>query len=189
MTSKLIVFNNVSIDGCFADSAGDMSWAHQGSADPEFAEYTAGNARGDGRLLFGRITYQMMAGYWPSPMAAKNDPVVAERMNALTKYVASRTLTEAAWRNTTLLAGDLVAAVRRLKADGGADIAILGSGTLVSQLAEAGLIDEFQLVVNPVIVGRGRSMFEGVMAKIPLRLEGTRAFKNGKVVLSYAPVT
>ncbi len=185
--ARLVAFNNVSVDGCFADSAGDMSWAHQGSADPEFAEFTASNAKGDRRLLFGRVTWQMMASYWPTPMAAQQNPVVAGRMNALTKFVASRTLTGTTWQNTTLLTGDLVKAVRRLKDDGGTDIAILGSGTLVSQLAQAGLIDEFQLVVNPIVVGQGRSMFAGVLAKIPLHLEGSRAFRNGKVVLRYSP--
>ncbi len=94
-------------------------------------------------------------------MRVENDPVVAERMNALPKVVFSRTLGEAGWSNTRLVKGDLVGEVRRMKSQDGPHIAILGSGSLVAQLASAGLVDEFQVVVNPVAIGRGRTMFEG----------------------------
>ena len=130
---------------------------------------------------------RMMASYWPTPQAVKNAPVVAEGMNAMPKAVFSRTLQNAAWRNTTLVKGDLVTEVRKMKNGSGADLVILGSGSIVSQLAQARLIAEYQLVVSPVVLGQGRTLFEGVKEKLNLTLTKTRAFKNGNVVLWYRP--
>ncbi len=186
---KLSVFNSVTLDGYFTGPGGDMSWAHAGSDDPEFQAFVAENARGGSVLLFGRVTYLLMASYWPTPMASKNDPVVAERMNALPKIVFSRTLTSASWSNTTLSKGDLVEAVRALKEAPGDDLVILGSGSIVAQLTEAGLIDEFQVLVTPVVLGSGRTMFDGVREKRLLRLMGSRTFGNGKVFLRYEPAS
>lgn len=180
---KLHVFNHVSLDGYFVDAKGDMSWAH--GEDPEFQAFTQENASGQAAMLFGRVTYQMMAGFWPTPAAAQMMPEVAASMNAAPKYVVSRTLAKADWSHTTLLKGDLVAETRRLKAESGPDLVIMGSGTIVSQLTEAGLIDAYQIVVNPLALGSGRTMFEGVTRRINLALEQSRAFKNGKVVLWY----
>jgi dihydrofolate reductase len=128
-----------------------------------------------------------MAGYWPTPLALQNDPVVAERMNSLQKIVFSKTLTRATWSNTRLTASDPVKEVCRLKQESGDGMAILGSGSLVSQLTRANLIDEFQIVVNPVILGKGRTMFEDLEDTRPLRLTASRAFRNGNVYLCYAP--
>lgn len=185
--AKLLVFNSVTLDGYFAGPNGDMSWAHEGSDDAEWQAFVAGNASGDSRLLFGRVTYDMMAGYWPTPMAAQNDPVVAERMNSLRKLVASRTMETPAWKNTTVIKGDLVSEVRKLKSDGGPDIAILGSGSVTSQLAQAGVIDEFQLVMCPVVLGSGKQLFRDISKRIDLTLKSTRSFANGKTVLFYEP--
>lgn len=184
---KLIAFEQVSLDGFFVDGKGDMSWAHK-QQDPEWNAFVAGNASGDGALLFGRVTYEMMASFWPTPMAMESMPAVAEGMNRMPKLVFSRTLEQVSWKNTTLLKGDLAAQVRRLKGEPGPGIAILGSGSIVSQLAQAGLIDELQIVVNPIVLGQGRTLFEGVEQKIALKLVQSRAFGNGNVVLSYAPV-
>ena len=184
---RLSVFNTVTLDGYFTGIDGDMSWAHAGSDDLEFAAFTAGNAQGGGALVFGRVTYAMMAGWWPTPAAAAAMPVVAERMNGLAKYVFSRTLDVATWANTTLLKGDLVAQMRALKNEDGPDMTILGSGTIVAQLAGAGLVDAVQVVVAPIALGAGRTMFDTMVPRLNLSLTGSRAFKNGKVVLSYAP--
>ena len=182
---KLRVFNQVSLDGYFVDVNGDMSWAHKN--DPEWNEFVAGNANNGGELLFGRVTYQMMASYWPTPMAAKNDPIVAERMNKMPKVVFSRSLTQASWQNTRLVKDNLAIEVRRMKNASGSDIAILGSGRIVGQLAQEGLVDEFQIVVNPLVLGGGRTLFEGVKKKLNLKLISSRAFGNGNVVLLYEP--
>ena len=180
---KIVAFEQVSLDGFFVDARGDMNWAHK--QDAEWNAFAASNASGGGALLFGRVTCEMLAGFWPTPMAMKSMPEVAEGMNNLPKFVASRTLDQVSWKNTTLLKGDLVAAVRKLKKAKGPDVAILGSGSVVSQLAEAGLIDEFQIVVNPIALGRGRTLFETVKERISLKLIRTRPFSNGNVVLYY----
>ena len=135
---KLIVFNTITVDGYFTDKNNDMSWAHQGDPDPEFDEFVAGNASGGGVLVFGRKTYELMASFWPTPAAAEQLPVVAREMNSRQKVVFSRTLEEASWSNTRLVKSDLVAEVRRMKSEPGEGLAILGSGSLVAQLASAG---------------------------------------------------
>jgi dihydrofolate reductase len=186
--AKAMVFNQISIDGYFTDARGDMSWAHKHNQDPEWKAFAEGNAKGGGAiLLFGRITYDMMAAHWPTPQAQQNDPAIAEGINAAEKIVVSKTMERAAWNNTRVLRGDLAAEVRKLK-QGAKDIVIMGSGTLVAQLTQARLIDAYQLVVKPIVLGSGRSMFEGVDDRLDLKLTETRPFKNGNVVLSYQRV-
>jgi dihydrofolate reductase len=114
-------------------------------------------------------------------------PEVAKGMNNLPKVVFSRTLEKAAWKNTTLVKGDIEAAVRKMKNEPGPGMVIMGSGTIVSQLTQAGLIDEWQIVVNPIVLGKGRTLFEGVRDKVALRRTNSRTFGNGNVVLSYEP--
>lgn len=184
---RLSVFESVSLDGYFADAHGDMGWAHEVPQDDEFDAFTAGNARGGGTLVFGRVTYHMMAGFWTSPAAHAASPVVAERMNAMAKLVFSRTLTAAPWRNTTLVAADPVAEIRRRKRLPGDDMTILGSGSIVAPLAAAGLVDQIQLVVVPIALGGGRTPFAGATERLSFRLTDSRAFRNGNVVLTYAP--
>jgi dihydrofolate reductase len=183
----LIVFNQVSLDGYFTDANGDMSFARKDAGDAEWDAFVSGNASGGGALVFGRVTYELMASFWPTPMAAQLMPVVAERMNSLPKVVFSRTLREATWSNTTLVSSDVVGAVRRMKNEPGPDMAILGSGSLVSKLAPHGLIDQYHVVVVPIVLGQGRTMFDGVKERVSLRLTSTRAFGNGNVLLCYAP--
>jgi dihydrofolate reductase len=185
---KLSVFNSVTLDGYFSGTNGDLSWAHDRSEDAEFNSFVADNAKGGGVLLFGRVTYELMASYWPAPEALRKDPVVAERMNGLLKVVFSRTLAQAPWSNTTLVKGDLAAEVRRLKEAPGENMVILGSGSIVSQLTTMGLIDEYQFVVTPVVLGKGKTMFDGIKEKLPLKLTKTRSFGNGKVFLRYERV-
>jgi dihydrofolate reductase len=182
---KLLAFNQVTLDGYIADANGDMSWAHKDPQDAEWNAFVAGNAKGGGELLFGRITYELMASFWPTPQALKIAPDVANGMNSLPKVVFSRTLEKASWTNTRLVKGDLAAAVRNLKQEPGPHLVILGSGSIVSQLAQEGLIDEYQVVVNPIVLGKGKSMFDGVREKLPLKLTSTRTFGNGNVLLCY----
>ena len=183
---KLVVFNHVTLDGFFAGINGDMSWAHKD--DAEWNAFAAENASGGGQLIFGRITYELMAGFWPTPYAIENIPVVAERMNNLPKVVFSRTLDQASWNNTKLVKGDIAAEIRKMKKEPGEGMAILGSGSVVSQLAQEGLIDEYQIVLNPVVLGKGRTMFDGIKGKLTLKLTKTRAFGNGNVLLCYEPM-
>lgn len=179
---SLRVFESVSVDGYFVDEGGDMGWAHAGAPDPEFDAWVAKNAGSGGALLFGRKTYQEMAGFWPTPMAAAQMPEVARGMNGAKKYLVSRTLAPT-WSNTELLPGPLVEVVRALKAEAGPPLVILGSGSVAAQLGDAGLVDEYQLVIVPVVLGAGRTVFG---RRQPLQLTEHRVFReSGMVVLTY----
>jgi dihydrofolate reductase len=179
---KLSVFNMLTLDGYLAGMDGDISWHN---VDAEFQEYARRNSNSGNTLLFGRVTYELMAGYWTSPDALKNDRVVAQGMNNSTKIVFSRTLNKADWENTRLVKENMVEEVRTLKAQDGKDLTILGSGTIVAQLARAGLIDEYQIMLNPIALGKGKTMFEGITNRLALRLIKTRTFGNGNVLLQY----
>ena len=182
---ELSAFMNLTLNGYYAGPNGDLSWAHAG-ADDEWNDFVKENAAGGGVMLYGRVTYEMMIQYWPTPVAEKNDPEVARQMNSLPKYVVSRTLQNPTWNNTKVIR-DLLPEVRKLKDEAGPGIAILGSGRIVAQLAQENLIDAFQIVVQPVALGEGKTLFAGMMDKLSLRLANSRVFKNGNVVLSYEP--
>lgn len=181
---KLSFYNFTSLNGCINGPGGDISWNKQHSLkeDTEYAEEGAGSGNA---LLFGRITYQMMAGFWPTPAAMEMMPGVAVGMNQAEKIVFSNTLDRADWHNTKVISGDIVGAVRTLKATQGSDLTILGSGTIVTQFAAAGLIDEYLIMINPVVVGGGTPIFNGLERNIDLELVGSRVFKSGAVLLTY----
>jgi len=184
---KLIVFNHVTLDGYFVSVTGDFSWARSGNDDAEYSAFVAENASGGGQLLFGRVTYELMASYWPTPIADQHNPAVAAGMNSMSKVVFSRTLEKASWNNTKLVKSDIVSEIRKMKDEPGPVMAILGSGTIVSQLAREHVIDEYQMMVDPVALGKGRTMFEGIQEKLTLKRTKTRTFQNGKVFLCYEP--
>ena len=184
---KLVVFNHVSLDGYFVDINGDMSWAHSPHDDAEWGAFVDENSKGGGTLVFGRVTYDLMASFWPTPAAHQSLPALAERMNNAPKVVFSRKMDKASWNNTKLVKGHLAGEIRKMKEEPGKGMAILGSGSIVSQLTEQGLIDEFQIVVNPIILGKGRTLFEDLEKKLSLKLTKTRGFRNGNVLLCYEP--
>ena len=183
---RLIVFNSVTVDGYFTGVNGDMSWAH--NEDPEWNAFVEENASGGGVLVFGRVTYEMMASFWPTPSALQSYPLVAKKMNDAEKVVFSRTLDSVSWSNTTLVKGELATEVSKLKEAAGDDLVILGSGSIVAQLTDAALIDEYQIVVAPVVLGAGRTMFEGVKNQLKLNRVKTQTFNNGNVLLCYEPL-
>ena len=185
MMRKIRVFNNISLDGYYTDANNDYTWAHTGAGDPELIEFTKGNAQGTNALVFGRVTYQMMVDWWPTPAAAKAMPEVAKGMNEAPKYVFSRTLDTVDWSNTTLLAGDPATEMARIKQTPGPDLTVLGSGSIVAQLTAAGLIDEVQLLICPVVLGSGKSQFAGVSGKPMWTLSRSKTFQNGRVFLAY----
>jgi dihydrofolate reductase len=174
----------MTLDGYFAGEGGDISWHN---VDDEFQELAEQASNSGNTLLFGRVTYELMASYWPTPEAIKNDPIVAAGMNKAEKIVFSRTLDKVDWNNTRLVKDDMLAEVRRLKQQSGKDLTVLGSGSIVSQLAQNGLIDEYQILLNPVVIGKGKTMFEGIRDKLTLKLTKTRTFGNGNVLLHYVP--
>ena len=182
---KLLVYNFVSANGYFKGPNEDISWAHQ-SPSQEESDFAAENAQGGAMLLFGRKTYEMMVSYWPSSEAKKNNAGVAEGMNKAEKIVFSKTLKKANWNNTRIISGNLEEEVKKLK-QSGKDITVLGSGSIVNQLAEAGLVDEFQVMLHPVAIGNGTAFLKDIHKKIDLVLSKTRTFKSGIVLLCYQP--
>lgn len=179
---KIGMFENVSIDGYFAGPNGEIDWF---VGDEETAQYAKDQAKSTATILFGRVTYELMASYWPTAEAMKNDPVVAEVMNSASKIVFSRTLDRVEWDNTRLVKGNIEEEISKLKQQPGNDMVILGSGSIVSALEQRGLIDEYSFMVNPIILGQGRSIFQGIKDRLHLKLLKTRTFKSGNVLLQY----
>ncbi len=181
---KLSMFNFVTLNGNLEGVNRDISWHRHGA---EENEYAMEGLRSDSILLFGRVTYEMMAGYWPSPEALKNSPAMAEGMNRAEKIVFSRTLEKAGWSNTRVIKNDIVGEVRDLKQAPGKDMTILGSGSIVTQFADAGLIDEYQIMVDPVVLGEGTQLFKKLKRRLDLELVTARTFSSGVVLLCYRP--
>ncbi len=179
---KLYAFNMMTIDGFFEGPERELDWHN---VDGEFNEFAIGQLKKTDTLLFGRVTYELMAGYWSAAAALKDDPIVAGMMNDFRKVVFSRTLERAEWNNTRLVKDNAANEIRKLKEQPGQEIAILGSANLVSTLLPLRLIDEYRIIVNPVVLGRGNPLFKGAGDKITLRLLNTKIFKSGNVLLSY----
>ncbi len=180
---QMFVFMNISVDGQVEAPGHDLSWSHGADSEP-FAREQGPSVE---TVLFGRRTYEMMAAFWPTPQAAQVAPETARFMNEKQKLVASRAAFEPGWRNVTVLAGDVTARLRRLKEQPGGRIAIFGSNTLCASLVDAGLIDEFQIMVNPVVLGRGTPLFGGLAKWAPLTLIAAQPMPSGAVLLTYAP--
>lgn len=181
---KLIMFNLVSLDGFFEGPKREIDWHN---VDDEFVAFSNDQLDSAGALLFGRVTYQLMAGFWPTP-AGEIARGTADRMNTLPKVVFSQTLDKAEWTNTRLVKGDVGEEIRRLKGQPGKDLFLLGSADLASTLTRLGLIDEYRVMVNPVVLGSGHPLFKGPGERLAMKLVGTRTFKNGNVLLTYQPI-
>ncbi|HLO31023.1 MAG TPA: dihydrofolate reductase family protein [Anaerolineales bacterium] len=181
---KVFLFNMVTLDGFFEGPNQDISWHN---VDEEFNEFAIHQLNEVDTLLFGRVTYQGMASYWPTEFARKNDPEVAELMNNMPKIVFSKTLDGADWNNSRLVKENVVEEVLKLKQQPGKDIAIFGSSGLAVTLAEQGLIDEYRIIVNPVFLGHGTPLLKGIENRLDLRLLDATIFKSGNVLLYYGP--
>ena len=180
---KVFLFMMVSLDGYFEMPNHDLSWHH---VDTEFNEaFAIRQLEEIDTLLFGRKTYEMMASFWPTDLA-KDDPIVARLMNETPKVVFSHTLDKTDWSNTTLVADGAAEEVSRLKNQPGKDIAIFGSNNLCVSLMQDDLVDEFRIMINPVVVGAGTRLFDGIKDKVEMkRTANSREFKNGNVLLTY----
>lgn len=185
---KISVFNHVTVDGFFAGPHGEIDWFKVIKKDDEYDAYTHRQSKSSNTLIFGHTTYEMMKSYWPTPDAIKNDPGMAKVVNNNPKIVFSKTLESVEegpnWKNIRILHEIRPEEILKLKEK--EDITILGSGTIVQQFANLGLIDEYQLVIAPVILGAGKYLFKDVK-KMNLKLVDTRTFKNGIVLLTYRP--
>ena len=182
---KVILFNLVTLDGFFEGPNGEIDWHNVDEEFNEFAVHQVNTADG---LIFGRVTYELMASYWPTPAAQADDPIVAEKMNTMPKIVFSRTLNTVEWNNTRLVKGDAAEEISKIKQQPGRDLLIFGSADLASNLTNLGLIDEYRIMVNPVVLGKGKPLFKDIKGKLNLRLLRTRNFSNGNVLLYYEPV-
>lgn len=189
---KLIASTFVSLDGVLQAPGGPAEdptgFPHGGWVFPFFDEETDISGAGfDGKdrdLVLGRKTYEIFEAYWP--YQAKDDPT-AKTLNAARKHVATRTLKSLEWNNSTVLGGDVVAAVKALKAKAGFDLQIIGSGNLIQTLQAAGLIDEYNVWTFPVVLGRGKRLFEEGARPGALRLVDSKVSKKGVVMSRYVP--
>ena len=181
---KILFFMLTSVDGFFEGPNHDIDWHH---VDEEFNDFANDQLASTDLLLFGRVTYEMMASYWPTAEARANDPQVAGAMNALPKIVVSTTLDKAEWENTRLIKDNVAEEVGKLKQQAGKDMIVMGSSGLAVSLAEMGLVDEFRIMVNPVVLGEGKPVFSGIHGQLKLKLLKARTFGNGNVLLYYAP--
>jgi dihydrofolate reductase len=183
---KLTVFQFMTLDGYYADPDADTSW-HQHDPGGDSSKYAAEMLGLGSTLIFGRLTYEFMASFWPTPMANVLMPDVATGMNDADKIVFSRTLESADWKNTTIVREDAVKAVKRMKASSAKELTVLGSGSLLRQFSENGLVDEFQFMIDPLVLGEGRSIFKGVKHRLNLKLVSTRTLRDGPVLLYFRP--
>jgi dihydrofolate reductase len=138
-----------------------------------------------GGFLLGRRTYEIFAAYWPN--ASEEEQVIAEPLNTKPKYVASSTLTEPEWQNSTVLQGELADAVTALKQEDGGDLHVIGSAELVQTLIEHGLVDELRLMIDPVVLGGGKRIFRDDGVLRPLRLVDSETTPSGAIFATYAP--
>jgi len=179
---KLTSFTFLTLNGFYKGLNEYTGWHHQLNSK-EAADYAANSSSSGNALLFGRKTYDMMAGFWPSPQAAAAFPTVAENMNKAQKFVFSTSLKSAAWQNTSILSGDILEQVKQLKQSSGNDMTILGSGSILSQLADAGLIDEYHIMLDPVILGQGTPIFNNINTNRRLKLTSSRLFEQDGILL------
>ena len=190
---KLVVLEYVSLDGGIQapghageDPAGGFT--HGGwtgpfiSQHPHFVAESFSAADG---FLFGRLTYEIFAAYWPT-VTDPGDPI-AQALNTRPKYVAAASPPDPAWAGTTVLAGDVASQVARLKAEPGRELLVVGSGQLVQALADHGLVDEYRLLVHPIVVGSGKKLFRDGAEPTPMRLVEVTASTGGLVFLAYRP--
>jgi dihydrofolate reductase len=179
----IFLFMNVSLDGYFEDANHDISGFKN-----DFEAFSDQEGGPVDALLFGRKTYDGMK-FWSTPQALDVQADVAKFMTETPKYVVTHSKSyDAGWENVTVFDEDAAAQVKKLKESVGESIAIFGSNNLCLTLMQAGLIDDFQIVVNPVAFGGGSPLFGGLLNKADFTLTKTRAFKSGAVLLSYKPV-
>jgi dihydrofolate reductase len=194
------MFNRVTPEGYFSGTDGNLNWA----VPEEELETAATQAMsGTGAILFGRRTYEMFESFWPTVLDQSPDApdphtphrrspelrAMATWINDAEKLVLSRSRKNFAWKNSRLLGEFEPGAIRELKSGTGSDFMIFGSGSIVSLLTQHGLIDEYQFVVSPSLLGSGKPLFSSGLPQLRLTLREARAFPNGNVRLTYAPAS
>jgi dihydrofolate reductase len=183
---KVVVTEFMSLDGVMEDPGGAEGFAHGGWTfqfpDPEGMRFKLDELRTHDAMLLGRVTYQGFAAAWPS---VTDEVGFADRMNGMPKYVVSTTLDELEWNNSTLIKDDVAERVLELKQSSGQDILVAGSATLVQALFAAGLVDEFRLMVFPIVLGSGKRLFGETVDARRLTLADSQRLDSGTVILTY----
>lgn len=179
---KLLLFSMATLDGFFEDQHRKIDWH---VVDDAFNAFAIEQLDSVDTILFGRLTYQLMAAYWPTKAEVKDSAIVARKMNSMSKVVFSRTLKKAEWSNTKLVKNRVSEKVSEMKQQSGKNLIIFGSANLAATLTKNRLIDEYRIMVNPILLGKGRPLFPSLPARLPLNLLGARAFHSGNVLLTY----
>lgn len=187
----MFLFMMVSLDGYIEGPNHDLSWH---TVDSEFNSFAAKQLDEIGTILFGRRTYQLMEGFWPTKQGLEDDPIVAKKMNNTPKIVVSKSLENvietARWKHIRLIKNNIVEEIKKLKnnlGSGEKSIAVFGSNNLCVTLLEGGLLDELRIMISPVVIGSGTPLFKGIKNKLNLHLLSTRQFKNGNILCIYKP--
>jgi dihydrofolate reductase len=179
------MFNLVSVDGYFADTDGGLEWQ---ITDKEFDKAATEMSQRFDTILFGRNTYELFKSYWPNaltaPETSPEDRAIAQKIDEMTKIVFSTKAIDTGWRNTRHISEITADAIEELKAADGNDIVIYGSGTIVQQLTRLRLIDEYQFMVNPVILGSGKLLFQDA-DRVDLKIIDSVRFGSGNLLLRY----
>jgi dihydrofolate reductase len=179
---KIIAFEWLSLDGFIAGPNEETDWFVW---DKEIEKFAKEFQTSIDTMLFGRTTYEVMAAYWPTEASASEDKNITDFMNNASKIVFSKTLDKVEWNNSKLVREITPEEIEKIKEQAGKDIIIYGSGSIVSQLMKLGLLDEFQIMINPVVLGKGKPLFQNVEEKNKLNLLNTRVFKGGNVLLNF----
>ena len=179
---KVIFQMSVSVDGYIEGPHHEIDWH---LVDDEFNAYAVEMLEASDALIMGRRTYELMARYWPTD--TENDPVVREKMNSTPKLVFSRTLKKVEWQNSRLATGSIADEVARQKQVPGDGLLPVGGSDLAASFLEQGLMDELRIILTPIVLGAGKTVFDGIIRRHPLKLLSTRQFKSGNVVLIYQP--
>jgi dihydrofolate reductase len=180
----LASFIVTSLDGFSEGPNGEFDWL---VPDEEFNDFAARQLDEADTIGFGRVTYEHMAGYWPTELARMNDPAITSRMNAKPKLVFSSTLEHADWSNTTIIAGEAVEQIATVKSAPAGELLVIGSAHLTANFAAAGVLDELRVMVCPIVIGQGRSLFEDLKGRLALSLANVRQFASSNVLLTYRP--
>lgn len=181
---KIILFDMISLDGFFEGENHTLDWHN---VDAEFNEFANAQLNSVDTLIFGRKTYDLMASYWPTAAGLADDAVIADLMNSKPKIVFSKTMEKAEWNNTLLIKDNIGAELEKLKQMPGKDLIVMGSANLASTLRQLDLIDEYRIIINPIVLGQGTPLFKPSTERLKLELIRTQIFKSGNVLLCYKP--
>jgi dihydrofolate reductase len=191
---KVIASTFVTLDGLMVGQNEEMDWVLD-NLDGEMENDIADQLKNVDAILLGRVTYQIMANYWPTATTdasvrrsqGAEDPIITDKMNNLPKIVFSKTLQKVEWKNSRLIKENIKDEILKIKQQPGKDMVILGSASIVQTFTNLGLIDEYRLLLHPVVLGSGKPLFKDIKDRLNLKLMKTKTYKNGVVSLDYQP--